>query len=146
MADIESQIISHDQQWRVLRTASARVPVVPARLVRPAPQPSARVVVRAESKDFDAYLAEWADKFEKTENKPVVIGWVAAAVSAFFIAEWLIHLPALDVVLGFPVQLVGLLTLPYLAVRWYVDGNDASKDIEAAAGSIIKKLPGLEKK
>jgi hypothetical protein len=38
-------------------------------------------------------------------------------------------------VLGFPVQLVGLLTLPYLAVRWYVDGNDASKDIEAAAVS-----------
>jgi hypothetical protein len=38
-------------------------------------------------------------------------------------------------VLGFPVQLVGLLTLPYLVVRWYVDGNDASKDIEAAAVS-----------
>jgi hypothetical protein len=36
-------------------------------------------------------------------------------------------------VLGFPVQLVGLLTLPYLGVRWFVDGNDASKDIEAAA-------------
>lgn len=36
-------------------------------------------------------------------------------------------------VLGFPVQLVGLLALPYLGVRWLVDGNDASKDIEAAA-------------
>lgn len=36
-------------------------------------------------------------------------------------------------VLGFPVQLVGLLTLPYLIVRWYVDGKDASKDIEEAA-------------
>jgi hypothetical protein len=36
-------------------------------------------------------------------------------------------------VLGFPVQLVGLLTLPYLGVRWFVDGGDASKDIEAAA-------------
>jgi hypothetical protein len=37
-------------------------------------------------------------QFEKAENKPVVIGWVSAAVAAFFIAEWLIHLPALDVV------------------------------------------------
>lgn len=123
-----------------------RVPVVPSRVARPAPQHSAGVLVKAESKDFDAYLAEWADKFEKAENKPVVIGWVSAAVAAFFVAEWLIHLPALDVVLGFPVQLVGLLTLPYLGVRWFVDGGDASKDIEAAAGTIIKKLPGLDKK
>jgi hypothetical protein len=37
-------------------------------------------------------------QFEKTENKPVVIGYVAAALFAFFTAEWLIHLPALDVV------------------------------------------------
>ncbi|KAF6261659.1 hypothetical protein COO60DRAFT_1500622 [Scenedesmus sp. NREL 46B-D3] len=130
------------------RTAPAptRLPLVPSRIARPTPQHNAGVVARAESKDLDAYLAEWADKFEKAENKPVVIGWVSAAVAAFFIAEWLIHLPALDVVLGFPVQLVGLLALPYLGVRWLVDGNDASKDIEAAAGTIIKKLPGLEKK
>jgi hypothetical protein len=37
-------------------------------------------------------------QFEKAENKPVVIGWVSAAAAAFIIAEWLIHLPALDVV------------------------------------------------
>jgi hypothetical protein len=37
-------------------------------------------------------------QFEKAENKPVVVGWVAAALAAFFVAEWLIHLPALDVV------------------------------------------------
>eukprot|EP00882_Tetradesmus_deserticola_P001354 GHRQ01001466.1.p2 GENE.GHRQ01001466.1~~GHRQ01001466.1.p2 ORF type:complete len:143 (+),score=42.68 GHRQ01001466.1:2131-2559(+) len=129
------------------KSAPARIgtPLVPARGARPAPQRSAGLVVRAESKDLDAYLAEWADKFEKADNKPVVIGWVSAAVAAFFIAEWLIHLPALDIVLGFPVQLVGLLTLPYLGVRWLVDGKDASGDLEAAAGTIIKKLPGLDK-
>lgn len=37
-------------------------------------------------------------QFEKTENKPVVIGYAAAAIFAFFTAEWLIHLPALDIV------------------------------------------------
>ena len=153
-------------------------------------------------------------QFEKAENKPVVIGYVAAAIFAFFTAEWLIHLPALDVVsdrtttgassaasctaatadarsgahvrrtaaraclasalrshelctrtsplkpfgigpaaapnplgpsrppaaaavqiLGFPVQLVGLLTLPYLGVRWFVDGQSAGKDIEEAVVS-----------
>lgn len=44
--------------------------------------------------------------------------------------------------LGFPVQLVGLLTLPYLVVRWYVDGNDAAKDLEDAAVSGIITLCG----
>jgi hypothetical protein len=37
-------------------------------------------------------------QFEKTENKPVVIGYVAAAAFAFITAEWLIHLPVLDFV------------------------------------------------
>ena len=37
-------------------------------------------------------------QFEKTDKKPAVIGWTAAAVGAFFLAEWLIHLPLLDFV------------------------------------------------
>lgn len=47
--------------------------------------------------------------------------------------------------LGFPVQLLGLVLLPYLGVRYLADGGDVAKDVEAAAGSVIKKLPGLEK-
>jgi hypothetical protein len=35
-------------------------------------------------------------------------------------------------ILGFPIQLLGLLMLPYLGVRWFVDGESAGKDIEAA--------------
>lgn len=35
--------------------------------------------------------------------------------------------------LGFPVQLLGLLVMPYLGVRWFVDGQSAGKDIEDAA-------------
>lgn len=37
--------------------------------------------------------------------------------------------------LGFPVQLIGLLALPYLGIRWYVDGQDAGKDLEEYAVS-----------
>lgn len=37
-------------------------------------------------------------QFEKSQNKPAIIGYSAAAVFVFFTAEWLIHLPALDVV------------------------------------------------
>lgn len=39
-------------------------------------------------------------QFEKVENKPVVIGYLSAAVVSVFFAEWLIHLPLLDVVSG----------------------------------------------
>ncbi|KAI8462887.1 MAG: hypothetical protein J3K34DRAFT_475724, partial [Monoraphidium minutum] len=95
--------------------------------------------------DFDAFLNGMAEKFDKAENKPVIIGYSLAAISAFFVAEWLIHLPALDVLLGFPVQLVGLLLLPYLGVRYLVDGGDVSKDVEAYTSTIVKKLPGLDK-
>jgi hypothetical protein len=50
-----------------------------------------------------------ANAYEKSDNKVAVVGWSAAAVGAFFIAEWLIHLPVFNVLLGFPVQLlVGL--------------------------------------
>lgn len=43
-------------------------------------------------------------------------------------------------VLGFPIQLLGLLALPYLGIRWYVDGQDAGKDIEEYAVSCVKKI------
>lgn len=39
-------------------------------------------------------------------------------------------------ILGFPVQLIGLLALPYLGVRWFVDGQSAGKDIEEAVVSL----------
>ena len=49
-------------------------------------------------------------QFEKTDKKPAVIGWTAAAVGAFFLAEWLIHLPLLDFVRPLLPQM--LLTAP----------------------------------
>lgn len=37
-------------------------------------------------------------QWEKSENKPIVVGYVAAALFAFYISEWLIHLPGLNYV------------------------------------------------
>lgn len=52
--------------------------------------------------------------------------------------------PSTHQILGFPVQLVGLLTLPYLGVRWFVDGKSAGKDVEDAVVSIaLQKQQGL---
>ncbi|GAX72658.1 hypothetical protein CEUSTIGMA_g114.t1 [Chlamydomonas eustigma] len=99
-----------------------------------------------EDQDFDALLNTFAEKFEKVENKPVVIGYVVAAVCALIVAEWLIHLPALDVVLGFPVQLLGLVLSPILAFRYIVDKKDATTDIVEIVADLSKKLPGLGNK
>jgi hypothetical protein len=93
--------------------------------------------------DMDQILADWAEKFEKTENKPVVVGWVAGSFSAFIVTEWLIHLPALDILLGFPVQLLGVLSLPLIITRYVLDGKDAMKDAGDLVSDIAKRLPGL---
>lgn len=124
-------------------------------------------------------------QFEKADNKPALLGWGVAGLSVFFFAEWLIHLPGLNFVrsgglvdhqmiyphsppqlLGFPIQLLGLVMLPYLVVRYYVDGADLAKDAGDAVvcgvhlwectavtshlctpqTSVTSKLPGLEKK
>lgn len=106
------------------------------------------VVVRASSGgggDFDDFLIKMSERFDKAQNKPAVIGYSAAAIGAFFAAEWIMHLPLLNALVGFPVQLVGLLALPVLGVRYLVDGGDFGKDLETAASSIVKKLPGLDK-
>lgn len=82
--------------------------------------------------DFDALLATAADKFEKSENKTAIVGYGAAAATAILTAEWLIHLPLLDFLLGFPIQLLGLLMLPYLGIKYFVEGDDYTKDAETA--------------
>lgn len=43
--------------------------------------------------------------------------------------------------LGFPIQLLGLIMLPYLVVRYYVDGADLAKDAgEAVVRSGLTSL------
>mmetsp|Transcript_9978 Transcript_9978/g.21308 ORF Transcript_9978/g.21308 Transcript_9978/m.21308 type:complete len:143 (-) Transcript_9978:1119-1547(-) len=137
--------VARSARTGVVAPASRR----PALPLRPAVAPKRRTVVSkaaASGDDFDALLNSIAEKFEKTENKPVVIGYVAAGVSAFVFAEWLIHLPALDILLGFPIQVLGVIMAPVLAVRYLLNGKDVTADINDTITDISKKLPGLEKK
>jgi len=90
-------------------------------------------------------LNQFAEKFEKAENKPAVIGLSAAAAGAFFFTEWLIHLPLMNVLLGFPIQLLGVVMLPVLGVRYLVNGKSVAADASDAVSSIVKELPGLGK-
>ena len=72
------------------------------------------------------------------------MGWGAAAVTSLFIVEKIIHTVGLDVLLGFPVQLVGVLALPGLITRYVIDGKDALEDAGAYVNDIAKRLPGLK--
>lgn len=115
-----------------------------ARTVVPVPRPRVRVAAAA-ADDFDSLLMKVADKWEKADNKPVVVGYIAAGVAALWFSEWLIHLPGLNILLGFPIQLVGLLALPVLGLRYFVDGKDYSKDLSDVTDNVVSKLPGLKK-
>ena len=70
--------------------------------------------------------------------------------SAFVVAQLsprcgLPSLQVLNFILGFPVQLLGLLMLPYLGVRYLVDNESPSKDVGEAVTKVTKLLPGLDK-
>ncbi|KAL6778917.1 hypothetical protein ACKKBG_A04040 [Auxenochlorella protothecoides x Auxenochlorella symbiontica] len=95
--------------------------------------------------DFDTFLADTADKFEKAQNKPAVIGYGVGAFVAVWFAEWLIHLPLFNVLLGFPIQFLGLASLPYLYIKYVQEGQDYISDAEEVVKKITKQLPGLDK-
>ncbi|KAK9798601.1 hypothetical protein WJX73_006868 [Symbiochloris irregularis] len=117
-----------------------------SRLGKPQESQRQSVVAQASAgEDFDGILSDIADKFEKSDKKGAIIGYTAAGVLAFFFSEWLIHLPLLNLLLGFPIQLVGLLVLPYLVVKYGVENDDYVRDLKTAGNRVIKKLPGLEK-
>lgn len=100
----------------------------------------------SQPKDFDEFLELVADKFEKVDNKPVVIGYLVAAFFAIVVAEWFIHLPLFNILLGFPIQFIGLAVTPYLALRYYVDKTGSPlEDAEKLVGTYKSKLPGLDK-
>eukprot|EP00873_Tetraselmis_striata_P034303 jgi/Tetstr1/454567/TSEL_041462.t1 len=94
--------------------------------------------------DFDAYLTLFAEKYEASENKGAVAGYSIGALVAFIFIEYFIHLPVFNVLLGFPLQLLGVLMAPYLGVRYLMDGKDIKDDVGTAITSVTDKLPGLK--
>lgn len=89
-----------------------------------------------------------ADKFEKSDNKGTIFikfsiiyilscqqrcltrscasfpsvpiaAWSAAAFFAITTAEWFIHLPLFDFLLGFPIQFLGLITAANYSLKFY---------------------------
>ncbi len=96
--------------------------------------------------DFDALLLDVSNRFEAAENKAAIVGWTAGAAFAIITAEWFIHLPLLDALLGFPIQFLGLVTAVSLGLRYYVEGRgSAAGDLADVVGRVAAQLPGLGK-
>ena len=98
------------------------------------------------SKDFDTILADFASDCEKypQDKKVAVAGWAAAALGAFVLAEKVCHTLLLDVLVGGPVQMIGILALPGIALK-LIDGKDLVGEAGDYVRSIAKRLPGLDK-
>ena len=125
--------------------AAATRPQAPLRAPRPArARPTRSVVARA--KDFDSILADFASEFEKypQDKKVAVAGWGAAALGAFVFAEKIMHTVVFDFLIGGPVQMLGLLALPGIALK-FIDGKDLAGEAGDYVNSIAKRLPGLDK-
>jgi hypothetical protein len=74
-----------------------------------------------------------------------VVGWGVGAVIAFIIAERVLHAPGLDILLGVPVQALGIVALPALIVRYALDkGHDWQEDATAVLKDVARRLPGLD--
>lgn len=71
-------------------------------------------------------------QYEASENKGAVAGYSIGALVAFIFIEYFIHLPVFNVLLGFPLQLLGVLMAPYLGVRYLMDGKDIKDDVGTA--------------
>jgi ABC-type uncharacterized transport system permease subunit len=77
-------------------------------------------------------------QFEASENKGAVAGYSVGAVIALIFIEYFIHLPVFNILLGFPLQLLGIAMAPYLGVRYLMDGKDVKEDIGDA---FVRFLP-----
>ena len=129
-----------------LPLSAARLAPAPRRAAAaPLPRRSAPAPPLA-GKDLDTILADFAKDFEAypSDKKVAVAGWAAAGLGAFVFAEKLMHTVVLDVLLGFPIQMVGLLALPGLAMK-VLDGKDLVEEGGAYLSAIAKRLPGLDK-
>lgn len=133
----------------VVRTPSKAI--LPGSSVGGKTSVSRRTAIKATSDrevkvDFDKVLADLGDKFEASDNKAAIVAYSAAAVFALWFSEWLIHLPALNFILGFPIQLLGLVLLPYLGVKYFVEKDGSiTDDAGRAVKKVTKQLPGLDK-
>ena len=69
---------------------------------------------------------------------------VGLVVGLYFV-ESLIHLPVLSLVIGFPLELLGVISAGALALRYLKQGGDIEADAAGVVATLEATLPGLKK-
>jgi len=102
------------------------------------------VVSAEEEVDFDAILAKGAEAWEKVDNKPVVAGYSVALLVATFFALKFTHLPVIDILIGVPLEVLGIFSAVFLGYRYVKEDGDAYKDVTTFLKKITADLPGFK--
>jgi hypothetical protein len=72
-------------------------------------------------------LLQW----EKSDAKAAVVGYSLLVLIVVYLTESLVHLPLLNVLLGVPLELLGLTSAVALAYKYTQEGGDPLDDLSA---------------
>merc|ERR1711865_570215 len=107
-------------------------------------QAARKPMVTRAAVDPEAFVKKFSDKFEASENQPVVIGYGVGFLVALYIVESLIHLPLLNILVGFPLEVLGLCSAGVLGYKYFAEDGKPEEDLDATLTKIAKELPGLK--
>jgi hypothetical protein len=102
------------------------------------------VQVRAANINTEELLIKAQRTWDTVENKPVVVGYSVGLLVGLYFVESLIHLPVLNLVIGFPLELLGVMSAGALALRYTVEGVDPTTDLAKVQATLQDTLPGLK--
>jgi len=70
-------------------------------------------------------------QWEKSDAKAAVVGYSLLVLFVVYLTESLVHLPLLNVLLGVPLELLGLTSAAALAYKYTQEGGDPIDDLSA---------------
>lgn len=75
----------------------------------------------------------------------MVAAYGGGLLVGLYYVESLVHAPILSLVLGFPLELLGICSAGALALRYLKQGGDVEADLAAVGATLTETLPGLKK-
>ena len=83
-------------------------------------------------------------QWDKAEPKPIIAAYGVGLLVGLYFVESFIHLPVLNLVIGFPLELLGVVSAGALALRYLKQGGDIEADVNGIAATLKDTLPGLK--
>ena len=75
----------------------------------------------------------------------MVVGYSVGLLVGLYFVESFIHLPVLNLVIGFPLELLGVCSAGALGLRYLKQGVDPMGDVKDVVSTLENTLPGLKK-